>query len=101
MALFWSHFKEISLGSDVSLQRHDDTLSKWVDRRVCNLRKQLTEVIIDDTRLIGHGGERCIVSHRTERFLARSDHGKHKNVELLHREAQSDESRIGPQWCFI
>src|SRR6267154_6590349 len=97
MALFWSHFQEISLGSDVSLQRHDDTLSDWVDRRVCNLRKQLTEVIIDDTRLRGHGGKRCIVSHRSERFLAGSDHRKHEKIELFHREAESYKSGISPQ----
>src|SRR6266851_4598376 len=101
MTLFWPHFQKISLGTNVSLQRHDDTLPNGIDGGVGDLCKQLTEVIIDDTRFSGHSGERRIISHRTKSLISAGDHGEHKEVELFHSETESYESGIGPQRRII
>ena len=61
------------------------------------LGKQLTEVIVDDTWLRGHGSERGVVTHRAKRRLAVRDHRKHEKVELLDSEAERKKARIHAQ----
>ena len=66
VALFLVHLEQVALGTDVGTKRHDDGLTNGVDRRVGDLREELTEVLREQTRLLGQASQRCIVTHGTE-----------------------------------
>jgi hypothetical protein len=63
VALIGLHLEQITLLSNVRLERHDDSLTNRVDRWVGDLSEQLTEIVVDGT---GRGGNTCdgsIVTH--------------------------------------
>lgn len=95
VALRWLHREQVALGANVAFERHDDRLSNRVDRRVGDLGEELTEVVVDETRLRRHARQRSVVAHTAQRLFAIGDHGSHEQVELLEGEAESEKLRIG------
>ena len=97
MALLRLHFEKISLGTNVSLERHDDALTYGINRGVRNLGEELAEVVVDHPRLAGDAREGGIVAHGTKGFLSITDHREHKEIELLDRVTEGQQARIGTQ----
>ena len=95
MALLWPHLKKVTLGTDVSLERHDDALADRIDRGIRNLGEKLTEVVVDHPSLGRHACEGGIVAHGSEGFLSIADHREHKEIELLDRVTEGQQARIG------
>ncbi len=48
--------EKVSLRSDVALERHDDFFANGIDSRICHLREQLFEVVVDKAWLIRKTG---------------------------------------------
>ncbi len=101
MALLGLHLEKVALGTDVLLERHDDRLSDGVDGRVGDLSEELAEVVVDDTRSGRDTGERSIVTHRSKRLLAVSNHGKHEQVDLLCSVTEGEELGVGAETLLV
>jgi hypothetical protein len=97
VTLLWLHLEKVTLGTNVSLERHNDALTDGIDRRIRNLGEKLTEVVVDHPSLCGHACEGGIVAHGSEGFLSIVDHREHEEIELLDRVTEGQQARIGAQ----
>ncbi|CDL21927.1 conserved hypothetical protein [Klebsiella pneumoniae IS53] len=70
MRLAFRFAEDVHFATDAGSQRHDVRFAQRVDRRVSHLGELLTEVIVDNARLAGEHGERRVIAHRTDCFLA-------------------------------
>ena len=94
MTLVRLHFEEVTLGTNIGLERHHDALTDGVDWRVRNLSEKLAEVVVDHPRLGGHAREGSIVTHGPESFLSIRNHWEHEEIELLDRVSECQHARI-------
>ena len=94
IALLLVHLEQVALRTNVLVERHYDLLSNRVNRRVCHLCKQLTEVLVDKTGRLRHASERCIATHTAEGLLRFVHHRKHEHVDLIRRIAKCTEARV-------
>mmetsp|Transcript_368 Transcript_368/g.1217 ORF Transcript_368/g.1217 Transcript_368/m.1217 type:complete len:217 (-) Transcript_368:1551-2201(-) len=74
--------QQVPLGAQSSLQRHNQTLSQWIDRRISNLGKSLFEVVVEQARSRRDDRNRSVVTHRPRRLDAFLRHGfnNHGNI---------------------
>ena len=70
VGVFGGFLEDVALGTQAGFQRHDDGFAQRVDRRVGDLRKLLTEVVIRRTHAARQHGHRRVVAHRAHRLLA-------------------------------
>ena len=62
--------EDVSFASDVTVQRHYQSLADRIDRRIGDLREGLLEIAEQELRLVRQTGQRCVDAHRSDRFLA-------------------------------
>ena len=70
--LFWAH---------VAFERHDDVFSNRIDRRVGDLREELLEIVVHQSRLIAQARDGRVIPHRPNRVDLRLDH---RNQHEMH-----------------
>eukprot|EP01137_Pigoraptor_chileana_P031733 Opistho-2@20012 len=92
--LIRSRLQQIRHGPHGAPQRHDDSLPKRVDWRVCDLRKMLLEVLRHNARGVRKARERRVVAHRPQRLLARLQHRLQEHGHVLHRVAVLGQARV-------
>ena len=80
--------QEVALPAHRADERHDAVFARRVDRRIGDLREDLLEVIEEQLWLVGEGGERRIVAHRSHRLHGHRDHGCHQDAQLFERVAE-------------
>ena len=84
--------EQVSLRADERLHAHDDGLTDRIDRRVRHLCEQLLEIGVEQRPPVGEDGERRVVPHRADRFLAvdreRRQHHLHVLLRVAKRELQ-------------
>ena len=80
--------EQVGLGADERHQRHDHLLADRIDRRVGHLREELAEVVVEGLRAIRQDGQRRIVAHRADGFLARGGHGLKDELVVFLRPAE-------------
>ncbi len=66
------------------LDRHDQLFADRVDRRIGHLREELLEIGIKGARFPGQDGERGVLAHGADRFLAGDRHGLEKRGDHVH-----------------
>ena len=62
-------FEHVFLGADAGFQRHHDSFTQRIDRRVGNLRKLLAEVIGHMAYALRQHSHWRVIAHRASRFL--------------------------------
>ncbi|MNI10564.1 hypothetical protein D3C73_636810 [compost metagenome] len=67
--------QQVGLGADERHQRHHQLFADGVDGRVRDLREQLAEIVVERLGAVGQHGQRGVVAHRADHFLARGRHG--------------------------
>jgi hypothetical protein len=82
-ALGCVHLEQVTLRTNVTLERHDNRLSDGVDGRVSDLGEQLSEVVVKKTRSRGQACQWGIVTHGTQSLLLISSHGSKQQADLL------------------
>ena len=75
--------EQVGLGADERHQRHHDRLADRIDRRVGDLREQLLEVVVERLVLVREHGERRVVAHRADAFLAGLRHRAHQELDVF------------------
>jgi len=83
MGVGWGCLQEISLGSDIGLQAHDDFLTDRIDGRIRDLGEELLEIVVDHPGLGREHGERSVVAHGAERFFSRIRHRLEDEPDVL------------------
>ena len=85
MAVRWCRGKQILFRADIALERHDDVFSNRINGRVGDLREELFEVVIYQTRLITQTSKCRIISHRADRIHLGIDHRQKHELHCLDR----------------
>ena len=93
MGLSLGALQEIALGSDRALQGHNDFFADGIDGRVGDLSKELLEIIVNQTRLIGKTGQCRVVAHRAHRIALLRDQGQQHELKALKRIAEGLKTR--------
>ena len=75
--------EQIGLRPDKTGQRHDDLFADRVDRRVCDLGKELLEIVVKLLVLRRQYGQRRIIAHGTCGFLALCRHWLQNELEIF------------------
>ena len=75
----------VALVADVRHQAHDELLAYRVDRRVCHLREELLEVVVEQTGLFGEHREGRVVAHRAGGLARGLAHRAQDRIEVLGR----------------
>ena len=81
--MFFRFFEHRLFSAEAGFQRHDDRLAQRVDRWIGDLSKLLAEKIVKHTALLreyGHGG---VITHGTNRLLARLRQWTHHLITLF------------------
>jgi hypothetical protein len=79
------------LGQDVAevlepgLQAHHAGFAQGIDRRVGHLAEVLAEEVAERPVLFGQHGQRRVVAHRADGFLALLDHGGEDHFQVFQR----------------
>jgi hypothetical protein len=68
------HLQQVTLGTNITFKRHDNGLSDRINGRVSDLSKELSEVIIEETRSLCQASKGSIVTHGSQSFLLISGH---------------------------
>lgn len=68
--------QKIAFGTDGADKTHDNFLANGINGRVRNLCKELLEIVIDLTGILGQDGQGSIISHTPKRLLATNSHGQ-------------------------
>ena len=63
--------ENISLRTQVNLERHHNGLAQWIDRWVGDLRKLLSEIVVQRPFLSRENGHGCVIPHRADCFITR------------------------------
>mmetsp|Transcript_11100 Transcript_11100/g.16945 ORF Transcript_11100/g.16945 Transcript_11100/m.16945 type:complete len:240 (-) Transcript_11100:670-1389(-) len=69
--------------------RHNNSLTKRIDRRVGYLSEALLEVIVSGVWAFGENGNWCIVTHRVSCLLGRSSHVLDLHTNILKSPSES------------
>ncbi len=85
-----AHVEDVGEVAEPGLEAHHVPLAQAVDRRVGDLAEVLAEELADEPRLVADDGERRVVAHRADRFLARLDHRRQDQLHVLHRQPGGD-----------
>ncbi len=89
VALVWS--KDVSTYStDIFCKRHNEFLTDWVDGRVSNLSKLLTEIVEEDLWLVRNDCKWSVVTHCCNWFLTCSSHWNNSLVDIFLTETEID-----------
>ena len=80
--------EDVAVVADEGHERHDQLLADGVNRRVRHLREELVEIIEERARLFRAAGERGVVAHRADGFLAVTRHGLQDELQILVRVAK-------------
>ena len=72
------------------VQTHHELLADRIDRRVCDLCKELFEVGVEEAWLCGQDRERRVISHRAHGFGTVFEHGFDDHVHFLGRIPECD-----------
>ena len=65
-------------------------LTQTVDGRVCHLAEILAEKLADQARFVADDGERRVIAHRSNGFLAIFDHRREDHFDIFQRHAGGD-----------
>jgi len=82
--------QQIALGAEAGLGGDDDLLADGVDRRVGDLREELLEVIVEETRLVGQHREGAVVAHGADGLDAVARHRGDDDALVLVGVAEGD-----------
>ena len=63
VTLFFRGFQQVAFGADKTLDRHHDFFTDRVDRRIGDLGKQLSEVIVEQARFVTQTSQRRVITH--------------------------------------
>ena len=80
--------QQVGLGADEAVEAHHDGLADRVDRRVRDLREELLEIVVQRLVLVGQHGQRRVVAHRADAFLAVGGHRQHQELDVFLRVAE-------------
>ena len=80
--------EQIRARADERHQRHHELLADRIDRRVRHLREELLEIVVEHLRAVGEHGQRGIVAHRAQCFLAAFGHRRHQQPHVFLRVAE-------------
>ena len=75
--------EQVGLGADKRHQAHDNRLADRVDRRVGHLGEQLFEVVVQRLVFVRQDGQRAVVAHGAQGFLAVRGHGSDKELDVF------------------
>ena len=75
--------QQVLLRAEGATQAGDQLLADGVQRRVGHLREQLPEVVVEQPRAVGQGGDRGVGAHRADRLGAGRGHRRHQDAQLL------------------
>ena len=82
--------EQVAFGAEARFGGSDDLFANGVDRGIGNLREELLEVIVEQTRLVGEHGERRVVAHRTDGFDAVFGHRREDDALVFVGVAEGD-----------
>ena len=88
------------LRADETLQRHNHILANRVDRGIGHLRKQLLEIIVSQSGLIGKTGKRRVIahgSHRISLFMHQRDQHEIEALPGIAKGAHTGNQGVGIQ----
>ncbi|KAH3660384.1 hypothetical protein OGAPHI_006970 [Ogataea philodendri] len=77
------HLQKVSLRTNVALKRHDNSLSDRVDRRICDLSKQLSEIVEHQSWLFGKTSKSGVVTHGSKSLFTSSSHWSKQSNNLF------------------
>ena len=80
--------EQILEATDIGPQIHDELLADRVDRGICDLGKELLEVVGELLGGVGEHGQRIVRAHGTERLLAVTPHVDQDLLDILEAEAE-------------
>ncbi len=66
VCMLFRGFQQVSFRPDEAFQRHHHFLPNGVDGRVCYLREQLLEIVVDHPGLVGQARQCTVIAHGTE-----------------------------------
>ena len=75
--------QQVGAWADEGHQRHHHRLADGVDGRVGHLRKQLAEVVRQRLAALREHGQRRIVAHGADAFLAAQSHGREQQLQVF------------------
>jgi len=87
-ALLGRLIDQVPLGADRGNHRGDDLLANGVQRRVCHLREELLEVVVQQLRTFGEHGEWSVIAHRSDRLQTIGRHRSQDDPQVLKRVAE-------------
>ncbi len=87
-ARFGPRIEEIALRPDGRSHRRHQLFADRVERRICDLREDLREIVIQETRLVREDGKRRVGAHRTNRFFAARGHRCEQQTKIFLRIAE-------------
>ncbi len=67
--MLWCRIQQVTFGTNEAFKTHDHFFANRVNRWIGHLSKQLLEVVINHTRLVGEDRQGCIITHRADRIL--------------------------------
>lgn len=76
-------FKKVALRSHWTGQRHDCLFTEWIDRRICDLSKELLEVFVNKWLHLREAGQGGVIAHGPQCLLLCLDHGDHQHLQGL------------------
>ena len=87
LALF---FQNVGKVRETRFEAHHMPLTQAVDGRICHLAEILTEELADQAGLIADDGQRRVIAHRSNGFLAIFDHRREDHFNIFKRHAGGD-----------
>jgi hypothetical protein len=73
---------------DEGHEAHHELFADRIDRRVRDLGEVLLEIGVEQLRLVGERGNRRVVAHGADRFLADGRHRRHQELQVFLRVAE-------------
>ena len=81
--------EQVGLATDIGLQRHDDSLSKRIDRRIGHLGEQLAEIVVEQPGPLGENGKWNVVAHGSGGLNSFCGHGTQDQLQVFVGVAES------------
>ena len=79
-AVAGARVQQVAFRAQPHVRRRDDLFADAVDGRVGDLREQLLEVVVQHARLLRERGQRRVVAHGADAFVAVARHRRHENA---------------------
>ncbi len=80
--------QQVELAADALAHRHDDLFADAIDRRVCHLREELLEVVVEQLRPVREHGQGGVIPHRPDRLVRGLGHRGEQDAQVLVRVAE-------------